>query len=428
MTYQQTVDYLYSQLPTFQNKGKEAVNWKLENIQLLCQYLNNPQDSFKSIHIAGTNGKGSSSHYLASILQEAGYKVGLYTSPHLKDFRERFRINGQLVHKNFVVQFIKTHKAIIEQLKPSFFEITVAMAFQLFANEKVDYAIIEVGLGGRLDSTNIINPIACLITNIGFDHMDMLGETLPEIASEKAGIIKYGIPVVISESHKETKNVFNEKAKSLNAPIFFAEESYLVKQVDENKTKFIVNELSSNIEFEIQSELSGTYQVKNLQGVLKTIDILRYGGIKITKSNLLNGLSSVCSNTNLKGRWQELAINPLTICDTGHNKEAFDYLLKYLYSTTYDKIHLILGFAKDKDPSVLLSSLPINCIVYYCTFLGGRSTTDFTHERYVKNINTYDIAFNSVNEALKVVRKQAGEKDFIFIGGSTYLVAELDEI
>lgn len=428
MTYEQTVAYLYAQLPAFQNKGKDAVNWKLENIQLLCDQLRNPQDKFKSIHIAGTNGKGSSSHYLASILQESGYKVGLYTSPHLKDFRERFRINGKLVHKNFVRQFVIKNKPLIEQLRPSFFEITVAMAFYLFAKEKVDYAVIEVGLGGRLDSTNIINPIACLITNIGYDHMDMLGDTLPLIAAEKAGIIKNGIPVVISERHIETNKVFIEKARAMNAPIFFAQDFYTIKQDELIKTKFIVNNKVENITFNASSELTGSYQSMNLAGVIKTVDVLKTLGINVDRFEMLNGLARVKSNTSLLGRWQTLGYNPLTICDTGHNKEAFLYLLNYLKSRNKGISHLVLGFAKDKDPSFLLSQLPANCLVYYCKFAGERTTTDFTKEMYVKNINTHNNIFNNVNTALNEVKKVAVEKDFIFIGGSTYLVAEIEDL
>jgi dihydrofolate synthase / folylpolyglutamate synthase len=428
MTYQETLRYLYEKLPAFQNVGKDAVRWKLENIKKLCAHFDNPQDKFKSIHIAGTNGKGSSSHYIASILQESGYKVGLYTSPHLKDFRERFRINGQLVDEQYVIEFVQVALPLIEKLKPSFFEITVVMAFKLFAESEIDIAVVEVGLGGRLDSTNIITPIACLITNIGFDHMDILGNTLSQIASEKAGIIKRGVPVVISEKHPETKGVFLEKAAMLSSPIFFAQEFYLVKKVEGNITNFIVNNKTNSSQFPLNSELNGIYQSKNLVGVLKTIDVLNTLGIEITSKARRQGISKVIKNTDLKGRWQQIVTEPLTICDTGHNNEAFDYLLKYLNSHNFKQIHLILGFSIDKEINSFLSSLPGQSSVYFSKFNSHRSRLDYNEYINSKNINTHSTVFENVNEAYSFVRSSSLPDDFIFIGGSTYLVAELNDL
>lgn len=426
MNYQETIKFLYAALPSFQNKGKDALNYKLENIKELCNRLNNPHKAFKSFHIAGTNGKGSSSHFIASILQESGFKVGLYTSPHLKDFRERFRINGQMVSKEWIISFVHNNLSLIEEMRPSFFEITVLMAFKLFEEEKVDYAVIEVGLGGRLDSTNIIEPLACLITNIGYDHMDVLGSTLKEIAFEKAGIIKYKTPVCISEFNMATKAVFIDKAKDNDAPIYFSDKYFEVKQ-DIQTTNFLVYNKVNKSYSNIESGLKGKYQAKNIQGVKAFFKMLSEEDIfETSQLNILAGIKNVINNTNLKGRWQKLSTEPECICDTGHNEDAFNYLIEFLNIQRYRHVFLILGFSKDKVIDKLLLNLPRTCSLFLCSFEGERAK----NPREIPISRNQNVKyFNNVNEAKKFAFKIAHPKeDFIFIGGSTYLVAELDDL
>lgn len=431
MNYLETLEYLYSRLPAFQKQGSTAVNLKLEKIQKFCEYLNNPQDKYKIIHVAGTNGKGSSSHFLASVLQEAGYKTGLYTSPHLKDFRERFKINGEESSKEYVIKFVEKHQRIIEELSPSFFELTVAMSFQYFAEKEIEWAVIEVGLGGRLDSTNIVKPEICLITNIGLDHQDLLGETLPEIAAEKAGIIKLGIPVVISEYQEETFQVFKTKAKSTNSDIFFSKDLFTPSGSHSTNNK-VQNEALLSILHNI-NPLKGLYQKKNLQGILATLLIMQERGIiKIDNKVLKAGVANAIANTKLKGRWQKIGDNPLTICDTGHNEEAFKYLIEYLTSSSEGTSYLILAFSRDKKVDFLLQNLPANCEIYFTSFSSQRSLAEKDYE-IIANINSVLNSkgckyFANVNVALEQVRSRAQQRDFIFIGGSTYLLAELNEL
>lgn len=424
MNYSETLEYLYSRLPVFQKQGVSAVNWKLEKIQRFCSYLGNPQERYKIIHVAGTNGKGSSSHYLASVLQESGIKTGLYTSPHLKDFRERFRVNGQLAPQAYVISFIEKHKEIINELSPSFFELTVAMSFQYFAEQEVEWAVVEVGLGGRLDSTNIVNPSICLITNIGYDHQDILGETLAEIAAEKAGIIKIGVPVVISERQNETEEVFKRTARLRSSEIFFAEDAL----VDSPTNSLVQNELILK-QLNKLNPLKGAYQQKNLKGVLAVLLKLREKeGLNLKDSNIHNGIANIVANTQLKGRWQQLYDKPLTICDTGHNQDAFQYLIKYLNDINNGSIYLILGFAKDKDLDYLLRNIPANSKVFFTSFESNRSLAEFD---YINTANHYSIQmkyFANVNIALAEARREANLEDFIFVGGSTYLVAEINEL
>ncbi len=402
MTYKQTLDWMFSQLPMYQNKGKVAFNSKMDGINSLAAHLNNPHKKIKTIHVAGTNGKGSSSHMLASVLQEAGYKVGLYTSPHLKDFRERIRVNGKKVGKKWVVDFIDDNQFFFESNKLSFFEMTVGMAFSYFANENVDIAVIEVGLGGRLDSTNIITPEVSLITNIGFDHTDMLGDTLTKIAYEKAGIIKRDIPVVISEFNKETAPVFKETANILNAKIVFAEE----------KT-FSTYKIG----------LLGSYQQKNIKGVLATLSELV--SFKIDEQHIIKGLEKVVENTHLMGRWQQIGTNPTIICDTAHNKEGLAIVLNQLQEQEYEKLHVVIGFVKDKDVSAILPLFPSNATYYFCKPNISRGLDEKILSDRCVRFNLNGKTYKSVNKAFKAAKKQASKNDFIYVGGSNFVVAEV---
>jgi len=404
MNYQETVNWMFTQLPMYQKQGKTAFKKDLTNTLLLANHLKNPQHKFKTIHVAGTNGKGSSSHMLASVLQEAGYKVGLYTSPHLKDFRERIKINGVEVSKQFVIGFIKRNKAFFKSNPLSFFEMTVGMAYDYFARQKVDIAIIEVGLGGRLDSTNIIIPEVSLITNIGYDHTQFLGETLPLIASEKAGIIKSNVPVVISESHNETKPVFEEVANKNNSKIYFADQII--------KAKY-------------STDLLGDYQKKNIKGVLKTLKILQQKKYKISDLNIKNGLLNVVKNTGLKGRWQILQTKPKIICDTAHNKEGFSITMTQLKKEQFNNLHIVFGVVNDKNLSQVFSLLPKKATFYFCKPDVPRGLDQnilrdqFLGEGFVGE------SYLSVKEAVDKAISKASDDDVIYIGGSTFVVAEI---
>ncbi len=401
MTYKETLDWMFAQLPMYQQKGKSAFNSKLDNILGLAAHLDHPHQKFKSIHVAGTNGKGSSSHMLASILQEAGYKVGLYTSPHLKDFRERIRINGKTVGKKFVVDFIETNKDFFNQNKLSFFEMTVGMAFSYFAQQKVDIAVIEVGLGGRLDSTNIITPEVSLITNIGFDHVDMLGDSLDKIASEKAGIIKQNVPVVISESQIQTKGIFQSIASEKGSELVFADKE---------------------IQKTYPTDLLGSYQSKNIKGVLGAISMLR--GFEIRIEHITAGLKKVTRNTGLIGRWQVLANSPKIICDTAHNREGLTLVMQQLLLQEYEVLHMVIGFVKGKDLGKLLPLLPKTAKFYFCSpnVERGLNVSDLGEQ--ARQFDLKGRKYKSVKNALKAARKGASKDDFIFVGGSNFVVAE----
>lgn len=439
MNYEETIDYLYAMLPVFHREGAKAFKPSLANTITLCEHLGNPQAKFKSIHIAGTNGKGSTSHYMASILQSAGYKTGLYTSPHLKEFTERFRINGKSIEKAKIVSFIENHRNLIEDLRPSFFELSVALAFDFFASEKVDVAVIEVGLGGRLDSTNIINPDLSIITNIGFDHMDILGDTLSKIASEKAGIIKPNTPVVISERHEETSKVFIDKANKQNAPIFFAEDNYSVKEnasIESESLSLVVDVYDKNdkkIFNELKSQLIGKYQLKNLIGIFQSMEVLKNLGYEISDEAIRKGIAEVVSLTGLKGRWQVLYQNPLTICDTGHNEHGLKNVLNQidrLNSSGFIKgqKHFILGFVKDKNVQEILQLFPKDANYYFCEANSPRSMAAENLIKIAESIHISGYSILNVNDALKKVRKIAQQDDFIYVGGSTFVVAELNEL
>ncbi len=404
MKYIDTVNWMFQQLPMYQNKGKSAFKKDLSNTLKLSAHLNHPEQKFKSIHVGGTNGKGSTSHMLASILQEAGYKVGLYTSPHLKDFRERIRINGQVVSKQFVIGFIKRNKAFLESNNLSFFEMTVGMAFDYFAKQKVDIAIIEVGLGGRLDSTNIITPELSVITNIGFDHMQFLGTTLPEIASEKAGIIKPNIPVVIGETQPETESVFKNKAKENNSEIYFADQ--LIHKV-------------------FESDLKGSYQEHNKKTVIQSVTVLRQLGYSISTSNLKKGLLNVVKNSGLQGRWQVLQEHPKIVCDTAHNKEGLSYTMQQLQAESYNNLHIVFGVVSDKDLDSIISLLPKNATYYFCKPNVQRGLDEDLLKGYFLDKGFIGNSYSSVNEALDAAKLNANTDDLIYVGGSTFVVAEV---
>lgn len=411
----------------FTRIGAAAFKKDLTNTLALCEVLNNPQHQFRSIHIAGTNGKGSTSHMLASVLQEAGYKVGLYTSPHLKDFRERIRINGQMIAEQTVVDFVATHKQTFDEVQPSFFEWSVALCFDHFAKKQVDIAIIETGLGGRLDSTNIITPVLSVITNIGWDHMDMLGNTLPEIAFEKAGIIKPNIPVVIGEYQAETAPVFKEKAAETLSPVVFAD-ALVQSSSFTNNNFFCRCDISLNaIPWlkELECDLPGSYQQLNISTVLACLIELRKHGWNIDDNTIRNGMRSVKKNTGLMGRWQVLSEQPLTICDTGHNVNGIVFVMNQLKQTSYKQLHIVLGMVKDKDITKVLSLLPADARYYFCNADIPRALPSGELQQQASAMGLHGTGYGSVKNALLAAQQHATKDDVIFIGGSTFVVAEV---
>ena len=403
MTYQETTTWLFYQLPMFQMQGASAYKKDLTNTLLLVEHLQHPETKFKSIHVAGTNGKGSTSSMLASILQEAGYKVGLYTSPHLKDFRERIRINGEMIFEEFVVDFVALNKSFFEVNQLSFFEMTVGLAFDYFAKEQVDLAVIEVGMGGRLDSTNVIMPLVSVITNIGFDHTQFLGDTLPKIAAEKAGIIKSNIPVVIGEYSEETKAVFIDKAKLEIAPIYFAQD---------------------NPEVKYECALLGDYQIQNKKTVFKTIELLQ-SQFKIEEIHIKLGLKNVVQNTGLLGRWQILNHKPFTVCDTAHNSHGLKIVLNQIQNHHFEKLHIVLGFVNDKDLDSVLPLFPKNAYYYFCKPNVPRGLNPEILKEKATDFGLVGKVFDSVSEAYDAASDLAMDCDFIYIGGSTFVVAEI---
>lgn len=431
MTYAEVTEYLYKKLPIYQRVGAPAYKPGLKNIQSLCEALGNPQLKFPSIHIAGTNGKGSVSHYLASILQSAGYKnVGLHTSPHLKDFRERIKINGIPISEEEVINFITKYKELIERTDSSFFELSVAMAFYFFAKAHCEIAVIETGLGGRLDSTNIITPVLSVITNISFDHVATLGDTLEKIAFEKAGIIKPNIPVVIGETQPETKPVFLKKAAECTSKIYFADDLYTVitprHENRNSKTYLVVNVLKNEEKYidNLHSELTGLYQLKNIQTVLCAVDRLIEAGYHINKDNVIHGIENAITQTGLSGRWQILSNSPLTIADTGHNEAGIKEILQQLKTISYKKLHFVLGVVKDKDPGAILKMLPKDALYYFCKAAIPRALGENELAQSASGFGLKGIAYPSVKEALQAARNNAKADDLIFIGGSTFVVAE----
>jgi dihydrofolate synthase/folylpolyglutamate synthase len=383
----------------YQQKGKQAYRPDLSRMEALCSHLNSPEKKIKTIHIAGTNGKGSTAHMIASVLQEAGYRVGLYTSPHLRDFRERIKINGAFIEKDYIVKFIQNNLNYFDLTSLSFFEMTVGLAFSYFFDKKVDYAVIEVGMGGRLDGTNLILPELSIITNIGFDHTQFLGNTLPEIANEKAGIIKSKTPLIIGETHEKTKEVFIERAKILNSQIIFADQQKSVG---------------------FSSDLKGSYQKKNIQTA--SIALLR---LKIDSKIINSGLMKVISNTGIQGRWQIIANNPLTIADIAHNQEGLDYVIPQIKSQSYNKLHLVLGFVRDKVAEKLLRLFPENAIFYFAAPNIPRALPIADLEKVSNNLNLNFKTFPTVAQAMLKAQSMAGSDDLIYVGGSTFVVAEI---
>lgn len=430
MTYKETTEYLFTSAPLFQNVGKDAYKEGLSNTEALDQYFGHPHRSFKTIHIAGTNGKGSTSHTIASILQDANYKVGLFTSPHLVDFRERIRVNGEMISEQYVIDFVENHRSFFEPLHPSFFELTTAMAFKYFEEQKVDIAVIEVGLGGRLDCTNIINPITSIITNISFDHVSFLGDTLAKIAGEKAGIIKRGVPVVIGETVPETRPVFEAKAKEVNTSIFFAEEdSEVLSHTFEPEGGITYNTMSYG---EISAELGGMCQVKNARTILCAIKYINKAlEGTITVDNIRKGFSNVCESTGLMGRWQKIKEQPLTICDTGHNVGGFEDITRQLsgirnkLSKTGGKMRIVLGMVNDKDINGVLSMLPTDAIYYFTQASVKRAMPCEEIKTLAGNHKLYGNAFPTVEKAFLTAQEEAKNEDFIYVGGSSFIVADL---
>ncbi|MEN2400191.1 folylpolyglutamate synthase/dihydrofolate synthase family protein [Flavobacterium sp. MC2016-06] len=405
MNYQETTNWMFNQLPMYQLQGASAYKEDLTNIKLLAEHLGNPERGLKCIHVAGTNGKGSTSHMLASILQESGYKVGLYTSPHLKDFRERIRINGAEISEAFVCEFVEKHKDFFEANDMSFFEMSVGLAFDYFDSEKVDIAVIEVGLGGRLDATNIIVPLVSVITNIDLDHTQFLGNTPALIAGEKAGIIKPNVPVVIGEYTTETQPVFLAKAEVNNAPIYFA--SDLIAEV-------------------FPSDLIGDYQFQNKKTVQQTIAVLNsQNQFKVSDENLKTGLLNVTRNTGLQGRWQQLGENPKIICDTAHNKHGLAVVMHQIQKEVFDKLHIVLGVVNDKDLDSILPLFPKNAQYYFCRPDSSRGLSTEVLQNAAKKYDLIGEKYDSVESAFLEAKKNASRNDFIYVGGSTFVVAEL---
>ncbi len=438
MNYQETLSYLYNQLPMFTRVGSSAFKKDLTNTVALCANLGNPQNRFKSIHVGGTNGKGSTSHMLAAVLQTAGYKTGLYTSPHLKDFRERIRINGEMISEQEVVDFVAQHQTDFETIEPSFFEMTVALAFDAFARHQVDIAVVEVGLGGRLDSTNVITPLLSVITNIGWDHMNMLGDTLPLIAGEKAGILKSGIPVIIGEHQPEVAEVFINTATEKKSPIVFASEQWDVspskQQNVANTNQISLRDVTVKSQpknpvqtsYQLQLDLTGTYQLKNVKTVLSAIEALRNQGWIITDEHIITALKQVKNLTGLQGRWQTLRNNPLTICDTGHNPDGIQEVLKNIANVPYRHLHFVLGMVNDKDINKVLSLLPSANTTYYFSKPDlPRGLDAQALQQQAQAFGLRGEVYASVSLALKAAQHQAGTNDLVFAGGSTFVVAEI---
>jgi len=428
MNYRQAIDFLYSQLPAYHRIGKPAYKDNLYNTLAMDDHFDHPHTKYKTIHIAGTNGKGSVSHMIASVLQEAGYKTGLYTSPHLKDFRERIRVNGKMIPQKEVTAFVKNNQAMIEKVNPSFFEMTVAMAFDYFARSGVDVAVIETGMGGRLDSTNIINPIISVITNIGHDHMDLLGNTLGKIAFEKAGIIKKDVPVIIGETQDETKDIFLSKSAELGSEIYFSD-SFFNCRLEEHpglygERQFIINDLSMKKKISGTIPLGGDYQYKNLQTLFQAVKILKRS-FDLSESSVLDGLRNTVINTGFKGRWQILNTKPLIICDTCHNKEGLEYVLRQIRNVPNTGLHMVIGFVNDKDTSSILPLFPKKARYYFTRASVPRALDEKILQSRAREFDLSGNSYSSVNKALKAARETASESDLIFIGGSTFVVAEV---
>ena len=427
MTYQQALDYLYSSLPMFQRIGDKAFNKDLTNTLTLCKALGNPHEQFKSVHIAGTNGKGTSAHTIAAILQQAGYTTGLYTSPHLKSFAERIRINGVEIPQDHVVRFVENNYELLESLQPSFFETTVVMAFEYFSLEQVDIAIVEVGMGGRFDSTNVITPVISLITHIGYDHQQFLGDTLEKIAGEKAGIIKPNVPAVIGADQPELLPVYERRAREVNAPLKATSLS-VRKELAETDQERVFSVMCDDQEVytNLHTSLAGDYYLKNIPGILECIHQLRLKGFEVSDHHLRDGLLKVQELTGLKGRWQTLSENPPTICDVGHNKDGIKAILQQLNTTNFNKLHFVFGTVRDKALDDILALLPTQAMYYFCQADIPRALPADELKSLAFNYNLHGDSYSNVNLAIESAQKAASAEDLIFIGGSTFIVAEIN--
>lgn len=426
MTYQQTLDYLFARLPMFQRVGAAAYKANLDNTHKIVELLGKPHQKLKCIHVAGTNGKGSSSHMISSVLQQAGYKTGLYTSPHLIDFRERIKINGKMIPKNYIVEFVEKYKEEFEKIEPSFFEWTVGLAFDYFAKEEVDVAVIEVGLGGRLDSTNVITPKVSLITNISYDHMNLLGDTLEKIAAEKAGIIKARVPVVVSQYQSESGPLFNAVAKELKTSVQFADKNYKVvdhKLKDGYLNASILNKIT-NTTLNLDLDLTGIYQLKNVLGVLNTLDVIEKSGFIIEQNDIKKGLKQVVKNTGLEGRWQTISEKPLIIADTGHNEDGIKNVIANLKTIEYTQLHFIFGTVNDKDVSKILELLPKDATYYFTKANIPRALDENELFERAQKIKLKGKTFSNVKEAIEAAKRAHKKNDLILIGGSTFIVGD----
>jgi dihydrofolate synthase / folylpolyglutamate synthase len=428
LNYKETIDFLYSRLPMFSRIGASAIKKDLTNTLILCDRLGDPQSKFKTIHVAGTNGKGSTSHMLAAILHSAGYKTGLYTSPHLHDFRERIRINGEMIRESFVVDFTEKVKPLFDEIEPSFFEITVAMAFEYFTEEAVDIAIIETGLGGRLDSTNVILPELSIITNIGWDHMNILGDTLEKIALEKAGIIKKGIPVVIGETQAETKNIFTQTAESLDAPIVFADQKRFVNEwtTDHNLLFVEIADQHHQDHLKYELDLTGVYQLKNLVTVLEAVRQLQIQGWAIKSDHVKYALRNVKRLTGLHGRWEIIHHRPLLVLDVGHNEDGMKQIINQISLTDYRHLHMIIGMVKDKDVDKVIAQLPQQAKYYFTNADIPRALDAAILQEKAVQLGLEGEQYSDVNSALQKALSIAGEEDMIVVCGSVFLVGEVN--
>lgn len=426
MNYEEAVDYLYAQLPMFTRDGASAIKKDLTNTYRLCEALGNPQRRFKSIHVAGTNGKGSTSHMLSAILQQAGYKTGLYTSPHLLDFRERIRVDGLMIPESWVAVFVDSHRTLVASIQPSFFEVTVAMAFAYFAEAEVDIAVVETGLGGRLDSTNIISPLLSIITNISYDHTAMLGNTLPEIAGEKAGIIKPGIPVVVGERQPAVAGVLEHVAAEKRSPLVFASQEWHVDSLGSagQRINLRATHQHSAEKVTYALDLAGSYQAKNLPGVLCAVDQLRQQGFPVATADMQYALAHVQRLTGLMGRWQTLATDPLVICDTGHNADGWREVLTNIEATPHRILHMVIGVMRDKDLTHMLPLLPQDARYYFCQVDMPRALPASELCNVAGRHGIHGEAFDTVAVAITAARQHASAADLVFIGGSTFVVAD----
>ncbi|MEI6575583.1 MAG: folylpolyglutamate synthase/dihydrofolate synthase family protein [Bacteroidota bacterium] len=427
MNYQETLDYFFSQLPMFHRIGATAYKADLEKTYALAAMLGNPQQKLRAIHIAGTNGKGSVSHMLASVLQEAGYKTGLYTSPHLKDFRERIRINGHMIPKSFVSGFVNRHKKELDAIQPSFFEMSFGLCLEYFSEQNTEIAVMETGMGGRLDSTNILNPDLCVITNISFDHTQFLGDSLVKIAFEKAGIIKTGIPVVVGEANSETKAVFIKKARDVRTIVHFASDHFIVEKLDNSLDSIhvLATHKAEQESQQLDCPLAGDYQLLNIRTLLTAIEVLNNNGFRIGPDAIRTGILKTKTNTAFRGRWELIRKRPRVICDTGHNLDGIHAVMTQLFSLTYTRLHLVLGFVEDKNLKDILGLFPKDATYYFCKADIPRGLNVNILQQQASASGLFGKTYDSVREAYKAALSAASNQDLIFIGGSTFVVAEV---